>query len=186
MHLEPDIFFGTNICTIHLYYMDWRNDSLCIYFVYKNHQFVNRKRDPTHIYSNPLDPIVCPILSLSLSLSLSISIFNIICTIDSTLFPGKIHYKSFSKYLQKICLKYGEKIMREFRVNIKNIGVHSLWKGTTSCISLGDTFHQHKLLPTSELDGWWVSFMTIICVVWQSSIRTVIGRVVLELLRSSS
>ena len=106
MHLEPDIFFGTNICTIHLYHMDWQSDSLYHF------------------------------LFLFLSL-----IFNIVCTIDSTLFPGKIHYKSSSKYLEKIRLKYGEEIMREFRVDIiENIGIYSLRKGSTSCISFKSIF----------------------------------------------
>ena len=47
---------ATNTCTIHLHHMDWQNDCLCIYFAHmKNDQGGDSKRDPRHVYLNPLD-----------------------------------------------------------------------------------------------------------------------------------
>ena len=61
--------------------MDWQNDCLCILFAHmKNNQVGNRKRDPMHIYSNPINPIVYPILLLTVYFT----VFNITGTKDST------------------------------------------------------------------------------------------------------
>ncbi len=92
----------TNTCTIHLHHMDWQNDYLSIFFAHmKNYQVGERKRDPRHIYSNPINPTVSPILSLAIYFS----VINITGTKDSTLFPGTNQYKRFSKYLEKIFLE---------------------------------------------------------------------------------
>ena len=83
--------------------MDWQNDCLCIFFAHmKNNQVINRKRDPRHIYPNPINPTVCPILSLAIYYI----VFNITGTKDSTLFPGTNQYKRSSKYFEKICLNH--------------------------------------------------------------------------------
>ena len=76
------------------------------------------------MYSNPLDPAVCPILSLAVYFS----VFNISGTKDSALFPGDNQYKSFSKSLDKICVKYKDEIMKDFGVDTQGIEVHSLRK----------------------------------------------------------
>ena len=88
----------------------------------KNDQVGNRKRDPRRIYSNPINPTVCPILLLAIYFT----VFNITGTKDSTLFPGTNQYKRFSKYLEKICLRHQDEIMKNFGVNFDDIGVHSL------------------------------------------------------------
>ena len=63
-----------NTSSIHLHHMEWREDSLRVYFAHmKNNQTGERKRDPRHIYSNPYVPVVCPILALSIYLSVFFS-----------------------------------------------------------------------------------------------------------------
>ena len=115
----------------------------------KNDQVGERKRDPMHIYSSPIDPTVCPILSLAIYLS----VFNVTGTKDSTLFPGTNQYKRFSKYLEKIYLKYEEEIMKDFGVNIEDIGVHLLRKGVASYVLLGSTCSPPQV-ATNIKAGW--------------------------------
>ena len=75
------IYRATNTCTMHLHHMGWQTDCLCIFFAHmKNNQVGNRKRDPMHIYSNPINPIVYPILLLTVYFT----VFNITGTKDST------------------------------------------------------------------------------------------------------
>ena len=125
-----------NTTTIHLHHLEWSDDCLHIYFAHmKNDQTGQRKRDPRHIYANPIDPLVCPILSLSIYFST----FSITGTKDTALFPGKNQYKRFAKYFEFILKKYSNEIKDDFGVDVKDIGVHSLRKGAASYVSLGST-----------------------------------------------
>jgi len=46
--------------------MDWREDAVGFYFVkMKNDQSGEVSKFPRHVYANPLDPVVCPFLSLA-------------------------------------------------------------------------------------------------------------------------
>ena len=125
-----------NTTTIHLHHLEWSDDCLHIYFAHmRNDQTGRRKRDPRHIYTNPIDPLVCAILSLSIYFS----IFSITGTKDTALFPGKKQYKRFAKYFEFILKKYSSEIKDNFGVDVKDIGVHSLRKGAASYVSLGST-----------------------------------------------
>ena len=127
---------ATNTCSIHLHHIEWADDSLCVYFAHmKNDQVGDRKRDPRHIYANPNNPIVCPVLSLAIYLS----VFSISGTKNSALFPGSNQYKRFSKYFEMILWKHKDEIIAEFGIDVKNIGINSLRKGSTSFISSGST-----------------------------------------------
>ena len=74
------ICHATNTYTIHLHHMDWQNNCLCIFFAHmKNNQVGNRKRHPRRIYSNPINPTVCPILLLAIYLTfLILKVLNIL------------------------------------------------------------------------------------------------------------
>ena len=125
-----------NTTTIHLHHLEWSDDCLHIYFAHmKNDQTGQRKRDPRHIYANPIDPLVCPILSLSIYFST----FSITGTKDTALFPGKNQYKRFAKYFEFILKKYSNEIKDNFDMDVKDIGVHSSRKGAASYVSSGST-----------------------------------------------
>ena len=50
---------ATNTCSIHLHYIEWVDDSLCVSFAHmKNDQVREHKRDPRHVDANPLKSIV--------------------------------------------------------------------------------------------------------------------------------
>ena len=108
----------------------------------KNDQGGDRKQEPRHVYSNPLDPVVCPVLSLAIYFS----IFNISGTKDSALFPGFNQYKRFSKYLEKLCVKYEFEIKNDYGVDISEIMYH-----------LGPPVPRHRWPLISGLDGPWGS-----------------------------
>lgn len=114
-----------NTVTIHTHHMEWSQDALFIYFEHeKNDQSGSKKRDPWHIYVNPLNPDVCPILILVLYL------MTFPPSVESTkLFPGKYQYKRFSKYLEKILVHNADITHDNFGVSMSDIGVHLIRKG---------------------------------------------------------
>ena len=115
----------------------------------KNDQCEDRKCDPRHVYSNPQDPIICPILALAIYFST----FNLSGTKGSQLFPGDNQYKRFSKYLEKLCIKHEKEILSEFGIKIEDIGVHSLRKGAASFVSSGSTCAPPQV-ATNIRAGW--------------------------------
>ena len=51
-----------SICFTHI---EWREDALLIFFSkLKNDQTGQRLRDPRHLYANPVQPWLCPVLAL--------------------------------------------------------------------------------------------------------------------------
>jgi hypothetical protein len=84
---------ASNAFAIRFSHMRWNDDSLCIYFAHsKTDQLGERPRDPRHIYSNPLNPTICPILSLGL--------YFISASFDpnsSALFPGSNQYERYDQ-----------------------------------------------------------------------------------------
>ena len=66
-------------------HMGWDKDALTVAFAHqKNNQQGDRPRDPRHIYANPLNPSICPILLLG--------IYWLVTGFDDTgrLFPGML------------------------------------------------------------------------------------------------
>ncbi|MGH7973926.1 MAG: hypothetical protein ACREBR_00270, partial [bacterium] len=82
--------------TIQLKLISWREDALCIYFVHtKNDQTGEHQKDPRHVYANPLDPVISPILSIGLYLAC----FRVILHDGGPLFPGCDQKGRFAKLL---------------------------------------------------------------------------------------
>jgi len=146
----------------------------------KNDQGGDRKRDPRHVYSNPLDPVICPILSLATYFS----VFNISGTKDSALFPGTNQYKRFSKYLEKLCIKHKDEIMKDFGVDIEDIGVHSTRKGAASYVSSGSTCAPPQV-ATNIRAGWSMGIIQDTYLRYEAAGDQYVGRVVSDLPLSS-
>jgi hypothetical protein len=90
---------ASNAFGIRYQHVEWREYALCIYFSHmKNDQAADRPRDPRHVYSNPLMPEICPILSLGMYW---------LCfpfgPRSTQLFPGSNQYDRFRKLLAR-CL----------------------------------------------------------------------------------
>lgn len=107
--------------------MEWSEDSLLIYFsVMKNDQSGDRARDPRHVYANPTNPAVCPILALAIFLRLH------------KLFPGKKQDDRFGSALRRLFATPAGKAELERRgYKAEDFGTHSCRKGAATYASSG-------------------------------------------------
>ena len=116
-------------------HMEWRNDALCIFFAHmKNDQTGDRPRDPRHIYANPLEPSICPILALG--------IFWATTGFDESdlLFSGGSQYERFRKALHRLlCLDTVTNELNRRGIMEDNVGTHSLRKEAATYCSSGST-----------------------------------------------
>ena len=82
-----------NCFNMHVQHIQWRSDFLIYYFgTSKGNQTGDRDNDPWHVYSNPNNPKICPVLSLDKYLFSHIDIL----TTNSKLFLGNYQYGRFS------------------------------------------------------------------------------------------
>jgi hypothetical protein len=118
-----------NCVSIHFNHLSWKNDSLQIRFGHmKNDQEGDRPKDPRHVYANPVNPEICPILSLAIYLSIfGFSTFN-------QLFPGKTQYNRFSKAFKRL-LESERSELERFGLFPEDLGCHSTRKGSATYVS---------------------------------------------------
>lgn len=123
----------TTICWNHL---AWSGDALQVFFCHtKTDQAGERPRDPRHVYANPINPSICPILSLGIFLLCYPQARDV-----PKVFSGNDQYDRFRKILQKLLtIDDMEKQLLLFGVTAENIGTHSMRKGATTFCSSGST-----------------------------------------------
>ena len=114
--------------------IDWSQsfDSFSILFSQtKTDQFGEEAKYPRHIYANPMNPLVCPVLGLAIYLS---SCFHARVRIDNYLFPGESQDARFAVILQRIV---NEKWAQISQIGYQrgDIGTHSIRKGAVSYAS---------------------------------------------------
>lgn len=90
--------------------------------------------EPFHVYANPLDPVVCPVLALAKYLFSHSELTNG----NSVLFPGRSQYNRFMNLLAKLIKEHRLQLM-EFGVNPDNLGSHSTRKGSATLCTTGCT-----------------------------------------------
>jgi len=104
-------------------------DAFQVFFEHsKTDQLGEESKYPRHLYANPLEPSICPVMSLTLYFS---SCFNCPVTLDSYLFPGRDQEERFSKIMKRVLLTH-EKEVAELGNDIRLIGTHSIRKGAVS------------------------------------------------------
>jgi len=107
-------------------------DTFQVFFEHsKTDQLGDKSKYPHHLYSNPLVPCICPVMSLTLYFS---SCFNCPVMIDGYLFPGRDQEERFSKILQRILAQH-EAEVNELGYPLQHIGTHSICKGAVSYLS---------------------------------------------------
>jgi hypothetical protein len=102
--------------------------------------FAHTKTDPTgdestyprHIFSNPKEPVVCPVLSLGMYFSSCFSGVNV--TREDYLFPGPKQENRFAKILHRV-LQENEEEVKALGYEIHQIGTHSIRKGSASFLT---------------------------------------------------
>lgn len=126
---------SSNTVSIRLEHLKWHGDSFQVFFAHqKTDQFGDKPKDPRNIYSNPLMPAVCPILSLALYWS-SFDVSK-----SEKLFPGSKQYDRFRKCLEKL-LNIDEVKTELARRGLEasSFGSHSTRKGAATYASSGST-----------------------------------------------
>jgi hypothetical protein len=119
----------TRICWNQIFWIT--SDSLEIHFAHhKGDQLGDKRKYPCHIYSNPLDPLVCPIFALSLYLLT----FNARPFPEGRVFPGNRQYKRFGDLLRIVLRDNADAVCRCGH-EPKDIGVHSIRKGAATYCS---------------------------------------------------
>ena len=80
-------------------YVQWENDSLVFYFTKtKGDQSGDNSGDPWHVYSNPKNPELCPVLSLAKYLISHTDLLNG----KFPLFHGNNQYDRFIKIFHRV------------------------------------------------------------------------------------
>jgi len=115
------------ICKIH---MEWRDDALLIYFAHeKTDQTQSKPGDPRHIYANPFQPAICPILSLGMFFL----IVDITQSDEQPIFSGSNQYCRFHKSLKN---SFAEVMLG---CSTAAYGTYSIRKGAATFASSGST-----------------------------------------------
>lgn len=131
-----------NAVGIRVGHMEWRNDSLVIYFAHmKNDQNGDKAHTARHIFANPVHPEICPILALGIHLLCTEGIFS--NGEQSMLFQGKNQSQSdrFRRIMQRqaFCTEEGRRVMQRHGLIPDDIGTHSWRKGATTYATSGTT-----------------------------------------------
>jgi hypothetical protein len=125
---------ATNCVNILIPHLSWHEDSLIVQFAQsKTDQTGDNARFPRHVYSNPLDPAICPILSLAIYL---------LCfpPTGDALFPGTQQYARFSSNLKTLLSSATIQNEASSRgLIVSDIGTHSLRKGAATYVTSGTT-----------------------------------------------
>jgi hypothetical protein len=87
---------------------------------------------PRHIFANPSNALVCPLLSLSMYLSCCFNSMDV--TKADYLFPGQKQEQRFSKLLNRVLTDNIEQL-NSLGYDINQIGTHSIRKGSASFLT---------------------------------------------------
>lgn len=124
-----------NVKHCHLNHVKWSADSLQFFFTHsKGNQTGENSEIPWHVYSNPSDPFVCPVLALGKYLFSQASLLHE----GAKLFPGEYQYDRFLKVFHKVIRENAEDF-RALGVNPGDLGSHSTRKGAITLATTGCT-----------------------------------------------
>ena len=90
--------------------------------------------EPWHLYSNPFNPFICPILALIRYVCYSPSVLNGSCKLFASTGPYQRHLKLLCRILEA-----NESTFEGMGVDIDDTGSHSARKGSATSCSTGCT-----------------------------------------------
>ena len=91
----------------------------------KTDQLGDNAKYPWHLFANPDDPVMCPVLVLSMYFGCC---FNTLQLGESPLFPGHMHHDHFCNLLEQILHEHKEGL-HELGYEEEDIGTNSIHKG---------------------------------------------------------
>ncbi|KAL7561466.1 hypothetical protein ACA910_010981 [Epithemia clementina (nom. ined.)] len=107
-------------------------DSVEIFFGHsKTDQLGENAKYPHHIFANPCNPLVCPVLALALYFGCC---FNTAQSADSLLFPGHLQHDHFKDQLDQCLIAHRDDVA-VLGYQHGDIGTHSIRKGATTYLS---------------------------------------------------
>ena len=84
-----------------------------------------------HVYANPTEPIMCPVLTLAFYFSCCL---NMRPMAEEFLFPGNDQYQRYSKQLHRVLHEHVDEV-RLLGFEVTDIGTHSIRKGAISYLA---------------------------------------------------
>ena len=124
-----------NCLQMHINHVQWGNDCLLFFFgKYKTNQTGERSGQPWHVYSNPMNPYLFPVISLGKYLFSQPGIFKG----RDKFFPGSNQYERFIKVFNKV-IHDNMGIFQALGVEEHSLGSHSFRKGAITLLSSGCT-----------------------------------------------
>ena len=141
---------AATIAEISLKHMDWSNDALQIFvFQAKNDQEGDKAKYPKHVFANPVNPAICPILSLGIYFLLVD--FR---TENLKLFDGSQQDERFRQFLQRVTdIPAIAEDLRSLGFDKEKLGIHSTRKGAATYCASGSTAAPHQ--AAIDIRGGW-------------------------------
>ena len=134
--MEWNLMARSDNCeNMHVSHVEWRQDCLVFFFAKtKGDQAGDKAGEPWHVYSNPNDPAICPVLSLAKYLFANPDVARA----NGPLFPGSDQYNRFIKIFHRVIEQNDDEFMS---VGVKKnmLGSHSCRKGAITLVATGCT-----------------------------------------------
>lgn len=134
--LEWNLLARSDNCfQMHINHIEWRDDCMVVFFAKsKGNQTGERTENPWHVYSNPDNPEVCPVLGLAKYLFSNPEVIKN----NGKLFPGEHQYDRFIGIFNRVILD-NVITFRSLGVVPGSLGSHSCRKGAITLLSSGCT-----------------------------------------------
>ena len=115
-----------NVVHLSVEHVEWNADSLIFYFATtKTDQSGEKQRLPWHVYSNPLHPHICPVLSFAKYVLAHPGVLE--NNGRNMLFPGSNQYSRFLKIFHNVLVENKDALL-ELGVDPTDLGSHSTRK----------------------------------------------------------
>ena len=124
-----------NCLSMHINHIEWREDCLVFFFAKsKGNQTGENSEHPWHVYSNPENPSICPVMALAKYLFSQPDILKN----NGKLFPGDHQYERFIDIFHRV-IDDNSLRFQSLGVAPRSLGSHSCRKGAISLVSSGCT-----------------------------------------------
>ena len=126
-----------NVVSANVSHVEWHGDSLVFYFAkMKGAQEGECVLKPWHVYGNPLEPEICPLLAFSKYVLTHPGVLE--SNGNNSLFPGNDQYRRFMGIFSKL-LKDNAEDFKELGYEPNDLGSHSTRKGSETLVDSGST-----------------------------------------------
>ena len=126
-----------NVCSAMVSHIEWNGDALIFHFAKtKGHQGGECVHKPWHVYANPLEPDICPLLAFAKYVFTHPGVLE--SNGNNNLFPGNDQYRRFVNIFSKV-IKENEGDFRDLGYSPSDLGSHSTRKGSATLVATGST-----------------------------------------------